>query len=226
MICAPLQIDAEVLFSSDPFGGLGPSEGSGAREAVSRFAFVKPHAKADVELQASSETTTVTLSHVLPQLGCAPPPPPSPLHAAAAVLPTVAGVLLYCVGKRLMLLSLRLLQLHHSDGAVRWWCGGCAAAGAAAVAAGAWWRRAARGCHPPCAPAAAPASECASCRTARCCRHPYPRPTASPQSQRCAVLRPFQPIPGALLQEPCLETEAITKVRCLRTGPFLIHFWR
>lgn len=69
-----MQIDVELLFSSDPFGGLGPSEDGAARDAASRFAFVKPRATGEVELQASSETTTVTLSHVLPQLGCARPP--------------------------------------------------------------------------------------------------------------------------------------------------------
>ncbi len=68
-----MQIDVEVLFSSDPFGGLGPSGGGAAGEAASRFAFVKSRATGEVELRASSETTTVTLSHVLPQLGCAIP---------------------------------------------------------------------------------------------------------------------------------------------------------
>jgi len=75
------QIDVELLFSSDPFGGLDAPGNKASSSAASRFAFVKPRATAEVELNAAAEATTVTLADVLPHLGCAPHIVPSALPA-------------------------------------------------------------------------------------------------------------------------------------------------
>mmetsp|Transcript_17791 Transcript_17791/g.53615 ORF Transcript_17791/g.53615 Transcript_17791/m.53615 type:complete len:2186 (+) Transcript_17791:298-6855(+) len=64
---AAYEIDVELLFSSSPFGNLATSGANPG--AASRFAFVKPRASAEVELEGSIEATTVTLADILPQVG-------------------------------------------------------------------------------------------------------------------------------------------------------------